>query len=827
MGQLSMFHILCKVTVKTIVGLCVTAVLLVAQPSQQERIVTRYDLSSTERERQVDFEHVRIAVRFEPINRRVLGTVTHVFVPLRNRVDSIVLDGIQMTIHRVTSGAQQLSFRVTDSTVIIYGRWHHPQRDSITLDYECTPARGLYFPGWDDSTGRKRKQIWTQGQAFDTRYWVPIYDYPNDKVISETIVTVDSSFTVLSNGTLRSKRVNSDGTVRWHYTMTKPHATYLIMLAVGKYGVLERRTKRGLPLRLLYYADHPEWAEPTYRYSVEMIEFLEELLGIPYPWESYAQVPVQDYIYGAMENTTATVFGDFFHGDKRLQLDRPYIGVNMHELTHQWFGDYITQRDERSIWLHESFATFYPKLFYRRFFGEDYHQWMRRGEQNAALGAASKDSYPILHHNAGTARIYSKGSAVLDMLMDVVGEEHFHRAVRLYLQRHAYSTVETRDFEKAFADALGINLGWFFDEWLYRGGEPSYSVTYAPVTDTRTGEQWIEFTVEQTHVCDALVGLFRMPITFEVYYEDGSVERVRAMVSDRVVRVRVPNPRGQQIAFALFDPGSVILKRVKFHKSTRELIEQSRRAPLMIDRYDALDAFIRDSTVSDSVKAAHLAERFAAERFVAIRALIARTFASSRSMHQLDDVRRTLIAALADSDAEVRRTVISTLRTIPEWLKAQCLSLLRDSSYQIVQLALERLASTYPDSVIEYVRQVERSSFSDECAGHRIRITCNRIRAEHGDTLARERLVDFASSSFEFTTRQNAIVALRTLNWCDTRLVRYLIDARYHFNQHLSSVARDALSYYAKQSHYRELIRGAVRQLGERWKHDQLEELIQ
>ncbi len=823
-----MFHILLrKVTVKAIVCLCATAVLLIAQPLQQERIVTRYDLSSTERERVVDFEHVRISVRFEPMQRRVLGTVTHVFVPLRSQVDSITLDGIQMTIHRVTSGARQLSFRVTDSTVIIYGRWYYPQRDSIILDYECTPVRGLYFPGWDDSTGRKRKQIWTQGQAFDTRHWVPIYDYPNDKVISETVITVDSSYTVLSNGTLHSKRVNPDGTVRWHFAMTKPHASYLIMLAVGKYGVLERQTKRGLPLRLLYYDDHPEWAVPTYRYSVEMVDFLEELLGVPYPWESYSQVPVQDYIYGAMENTTATVFGDFFHGDGRLQLDRPYIGVNMHELTHQWFGDYITQRDERSIWLHESFATFYPKLFYRRYFGEDYYQWMRRGEQNAALGAASKDSYPILHRNAGTARIYSKGSAVLDMLMDVVGEEHFHRAVRLYLQRHAYGTVETRDFEKAFADALGMNLEWFFDEWIYRGGEPTYRVSYAPVTDTWTGEQWIEFTVEQTHVCDALVGLFRMPITFEVHYEDGSVERVREVVSDRVERVRLPNPRGQRVAFALFDPGSVILKRVEFSKTTRELIEQCRRAPLMIDRYDALDALIRDSTVSDSVKAVLLAERFAAERFVAIRALIARTFASSRSMHHLDDVRRTLEAALADSDAEVRRTVISSLRTIPDWLKAPCLSLLRDSSYQIVQLALERLASTFPDSAIEYVRRVERFSRYDECAGHRIRITCDRIRAEHGDTLARERLLDFASPSFEFTTRQNAIAALRTLNWCDTRLVRYLIDARFHFNQHLSSIARDALRHYAKQSHYRELIRSAVGQVPERWKHVQLEELMQ
>ncbi|RMF32618.1 MAG: hypothetical protein D6747_08810 [Chlorobiota bacterium] len=816
-----------KVTVVALLGFCVCATLIFAQPHQSERIIARYELASTERERQVDFERIRIAVRFEPTKRRVSGTVTHIFVPLRTRVDSIVLDGVGMTIHRVQSGERELRYRVTDTTVTIYGSWRYPQRDSLTLDYECTPRRGLYFPGWDDPTGRKRKQIWTQGQPFDTRHWVPIYDYPNDKAITETIITFDSSYTVLSNGTLRSTQRNRDGTITWHYAMTKPHATYLIMLAIGKYGSIERRTKRGLPLKLLYYADHPEWAEPTYRYSTEMVDFLEELLGVPFPWESYSQVPVQDYIAGAMENTTATVFGDFFHGNARLQLDRPYVGVNMHELVHQWFGDYITQRDERSIWLHESFATFYPKLFYNRFFGEDYHQWMRRGEQNAALGVAANDNYPILHRAAGTARIYSKGSAVLDMLMDVVGHEQFHRAVRLYLQRHAYGTVETRDFEKAFADALGMNLGWFFDQWLYRGGEPAYRVRYSPVSDPATGQQWVEFTIEQMQATDALVGLFRMPITFEVHYEDGSVARVRQWVQDRVEHVRVPNPGGKAVAFALFDPGSVILKKIEFPKTTQELIEQARRAPLMIDRYDALEALLRDSTLSDSIKAATLVERFAAERFFAIRSLIARTLAREQLLHRFEAVRRTLRAALADSEAEVRRAVIASLATIPPWLDQECVQLLGDSSYQVAQIALEKLAASFPDRAMEYVSHLEQRSRGDECAGHRVRIACDRIRAEHGDTTALQRLVEYASPSYEFVTRQNAIAALRAIDWCDTTLARHLVEARFHFNQRLASAAQEAIGFFAKQSRYRTLFRERMTTLPERWMRDALQEALQ
>ncbi|MCX7929148.1 MAG: M1 family metallopeptidase [Chlorobi bacterium] len=795
---------------------------LIGQTAEPERIVARYQLPSTERERVVDFERIRIEVRFEPERTRVTGRVVHSFIPLRTRVDSIVLDGVRMSIRSIRSGSRELTYRTTDSTVVIYGSWRYPQRDSVAIEYECMPQRGLYFPGWDDSTGKKRKQIWTQGQPFDTRHWVPIYDYPNDKAITETVITFDTSYYVLSNGALRSRSVNGDGTATWHYAMTKPHATYLIMLAIGKYGVSERRTRSGLPLRLLYYADQPDWAEPTYRYSAEMVDFLDSLLGVTFPWESYAQVPVQDYIAGAMENTTATVFGDFFHGDSRAALDRSYVGVNMHELTHQWFGDFITQRDERSIWLHESFATFYPKLFFQRFFGDDHYQWMRRGEQNAALGAAQNNSLPILHRQSGTARIYSKGSAVLDMLMDVVGEEHFHRAITHYLRSHVYGTVETRDFENAFADAVGMNLSWFFDQWLYRGGEPSYRVHYAPVSDPQTGQQWIEFTVEQIQVHDALQLLFRMPIRFQVHYRDGSSEQVRVWIADRTEKVRVPNPRKQQVAFALFDPGSVILKRVDFPKSTAELIEQTRRAPLMIDRYDALEALIADSTLDDSLLARLLVERFSAERFYAIRSLAIRTLMRRQSLHRFADVRAVISGAFHDSDIEVRRAAVTALRTVPDWLRRDLEIALSDSSYQIAATVLERLSTAYPDRALGYVNRL------DGCAGahYRVRITCERIRAEHGDSTAYARLVDFASPRYEFITRDLAINALRTLNWCNPTLARYLLGARFHFNQRLATVAQDAIGFFARQSKYRSLFLQAASGLPHRWQREQLEQQL-
>ncbi|MFM8569471.1 MAG: M1 family metallopeptidase [Candidatus Kapaibacterium sp.] len=586
-------HLMKSFVLALLLGLCTIASL--AQ-TPIYRTSTMYDEPGSEgREHPVDFERLTLRVSFNARAGTVDGDVTQVFTPIRARVDSIVLDAVRMDFKEVTLGGTPVRYARTDTSIIIYpgNGLRVGVKDSLRIVYACTPRKGIYFIGWNDATNRTRKQIWTQGEDSDNRYWIPMYDYPNDKMITETVITFDAAYKVLSNGNLLGMTKNGDGTATWRYAMTKPHVTYLIMLAIGDYAVEERRTKRGIPVQLWYYPQYPERIAPTYQYSTEMIDFMEDLLGVPYPWDTYAQVPVQDFIFGAMENTTATIFGDFSLQDARGVLDRRYLNTNVHELTHQWFGDLITERNWKNIWLHESFATFYPKLFSRTFFGEDMYEWMRRGEQNQALAAGASDRLPIVHDASGTTRRYPKGSAVLDMLRYVIGDEDFDRTVAYYLKKHAYGVVHTDEFYVAFQDACGYTLDWFFREWLYHGGEPKYTVTTADLTDARTSERATYFTVEQTQHVDELTPLFTMPIVFEVHHKDGSVQRVRQVVSKQVETIRVPNPTKSDVAFTLFDPGSFILKAVDFPKSASELMEQAVKAEHMIERYDAVSR-VRD-----------------------------------------------------------------------------------------------------------------------------------------------------------------------------------------------------------------------------------------
>ncbi|MEK0440444.1 MAG: hypothetical protein RLZZ504_1360, partial [Bacteroidota bacterium] len=384
------------------------------------------DHGGHERNRNIDVTHMKVEVRFDVLKKTVFGKVTHTFVPLQTQIDTIFFDAPGIQIQSATLNGKPLKFRIISTGVVVYPELNSPiamawERNlppsgkqkgdgpasksnsirttkpshQIVFEYTANPNKGIYFSGFTASNGEPlnqprdekemiREQIWTQGQGIDNRHWIPMIDDRGDKFITETVVTHDSRHQVLSNGALKSKRINKDGTTTWHYAMEKPHAGYLLMLAIGEYAVQKTLSAAGTPLQFWYYPQHPEKLEPTARYSEAIIDFLSKETGIPYPWGSYSQVMVQDFLYGAMENTSATTFGDFFWVDQRGFLDRNYVTVNAHEATHQWFGDLITGKHDGEQWLQESFATYYPGLFLGSVYGQDELNWYFREQMRGA-----------------------------------------------------------------------------------------------------------------------------------------------------------------------------------------------------------------------------------------------------------------------------------------------------------------------------------------------------------------------------------------------------------------------------------------------------------
>lgn len=765
-----------------------------AQCEHSRRIFYQEDVQP--RNHPVDMLQMTLELEeFQPRKGKVSGQVTHRFRVLQESTDSLYLDRIGIDIESATLGGEPINFEAPEEAeglVLRFGKTLQVgETYEVSIAFHSQPRKGLYFTGWNAPPNTARRQIWTQGQGIDHRHWFPCYDDANDKLITETLIRFNENYEVLSNGELLEKRNNGDGTLTWHYRISKPHSVYLLMLAIGKYKIRELKSESGVPVNLYYYPDHEDRFEYIYKYSAEAIDFMEEHTRTPYPWSSYSQVPVQDFIYGAMENTTATIFGDFFCVDARGFLDRNYINVNVHELTHQWFGDMITHRSSKDIWLHESFATFYPKLFEREVYGPEHYAWKRRSEQNAALRAAEQNNYPIRSTLAGVSRWYPKGSAVLDMMLHVWGEQQYQRVIEYYLARHAYENVATVDLEHAFLDTLGVNPSWFFDQWIRAGGEPHYKVQWE---DLRAqGSRYTQVEVSQVHPRTDLIGFFRMPIDIAVYYKDGTADRKRVWVEHEHHSFRVENPVNKPVAFVVFDEGSWVIKQLTFQKPLNELLAQAQLAQEMIDRYDAVKA-LEEHPFEDKIEVFEtLMEE---ERFHAIPAEIVRQLVNEPH----ERARKIIRQALRDPRKEVREAAITNVERIPVDLRTDFEALLQDSSYNVVTKTLRKLYDSFPGRAESYLKVVA----DDYGVGNQVRVAWCEISTAEGDEKAFAELVTRCSNAHEFYTRRYAMQALMRVNRLNQEAVYALVEGYLSQNRRLGAVAKQALQHFYAQHAFRD-----------------------
>ena len=331
----------------------------------------------------------------------------------------------------------------------------------ITLEYEAYPNKALYF--------LKRKEdwnIWTQGQGKYTSNWLPSFDDVNEKVEFDISITFDKDYAVLSNGKLDSVK-KFDEYKTWHYNMQKPMSSYLVALAIGKYAKKTETSKSGIPLEYYYFPDDSLKVEPTYRYSKQMFDFLEEEIGVPYPWQNYKQVPIYDFLYAGMENTSLTMFSDAFMVDGIAFNDKNYVNVNAHELVHQWFGNLVTATSGAHHWLQEGFATYYALLAEQQVFGESYFYFkLYQNAQDLARQDQSGNGTSLLNPKSSSLTFYQRGAWVLHAMREFVGDVAFKKAVKAYLNKHQFSNVETKDFISEVERFSGKSLKKFVEAWI-------------------------------------------------------------------------------------------------------------------------------------------------------------------------------------------------------------------------------------------------------------------------------------------------------------------------------------------------------------------------
>jgi aminopeptidase N len=530
-----------------------------------------------------------------------------------------------------------------------------PNKLKIGEDISSSGDRGMYFINLDGKDKDKPKQIWTQGETECNSNWFPTINDTQEKMTQELNITVPNEFVSLSNGTLEFSSMNGDGTRTDSWRQEQPHSTYLTMLAVGNFTITKDKWR---DKEVSYYTE-PAFASTArlvFGNTPQMMEFFSVKLGVDYPWDKYSQIVVRDFVSGAMENTSATVFYEGLNMSEGEYIDQNQEDIISHELFHHWFGDLVTAESWANLPLNESFATYAEYLWNEFKYGREQADFKGFQDFSVYFGNKSKENVDVIRFDYADREhmfdeiSYQKGGRIIHMLRNTVGDAAFFKALNLYLTRYAYKSAEIHDLRLVFEEVTGTDMNWFFNQWFLSSGHPVLNIqnTFDPE------RKEVSVTIRQNQDLSK-TPLYRIPIAIDIYF-NGKVER-KEIVLDKQKQSFV-FPVATLPDLVNVDAEKYILAEKSEVKNLQQNVFQYEHAPLFMDRLEAVIMFLQKKEES-------LAKRMLIEAFKDKSWVIRNT--ALMVLEYLSNEERTSVygkikeLALKDDHSQVRASAVQIL----------------------------------------------------------------------------------------------------------------------------------------------------------------------
>lgn len=707
------------------------------------------------RSKDYDLQHSKIALKFDVEQKKVIGDVTHTLTILKDGTEKVWFDSAGLTIQSVTVNKKEAKFESKETKLIVplASAAKAGQKLEVEIKYEGKPTKGLYFILPDKNAPGRPIQVWTQGESEDTRYYLPTYDYPNDRLTTETIVTVPASWTTVANGKLVKVVDAGNGNKTWTWAESLPSSTYLITVVAGEFDEV-KESWRGIPVT--YYAPkgRGDRLKVNYGRTPQMLEFFSKQLGVGYPWEKYAQSMVDDFVAGGMENSSATTntSSSLTHEKLAPEYTTGEDPLIAHELGHQWFGDLVTCKDWGNIWLNEGFATFMERLWVEHYFPKDQSEYERWNEgrdwmENPGLYVKSIVRHDFDDSSEFDGNSYNKGGWVLYMLRHQIGEDAFYAGLKHYLEVNRGKNVVTADLTKAIEEATHINVDQFFSQWIYGAGAPKFDLSYS----YDDAKHQVTLKVKQTQKVEGKVGIFHIPTDVEITTASG-VKTYPITVSKAEEAFWFPADSAP--VMVLFDKGGQVLKSADFHKEKKEWLYQTKNATEFSDRADAVVELGKLKDDGDAIAA--LGDALNNDKAWGIRATAAETLGETKSPAAAKLLLETLNTT---KEPWVRNRIVSALGGFKD--NAEVLAKLNavakeDSSYRAQAAALQALGKLKAPNALETLNEAVKADSPDAF----LRNAALRSMGELGDDKAVPTLREWAAPGQRVDTRQAAISSL-------------------------------------------------------------------
>ncbi|MBL4586234.1 MAG: M1 family peptidase [Flavobacteriales bacterium] len=709
---------------------CKTQEKVTAEVSSEETVTETEESVPTEREvyreantRTFNLIHTSLDVKFDWQKQQLKGKAQLTLVPYFYATDQLVLDAKGFDLLSVglrkNGTINPLKYEYHEKQILITLDREYSKNDTflIWIDYIAKPeeleamgssaitdAKGLYFINPLGEDEDKPKQIWTQGETESSSCWFPTIDLPNENMTQDISITVNQQYVTLSNGLLIDSKINGDGTRTDHWKQTKPHAPYLAMMAVGDFAIVKDKWN-GIDVN--YYVEHAfePHAKAIFGETPAMLEFYSNVLDYPYTWEKYSQIVVRDFVSGAMENTTATLHGEFLQRTDRELLDGDNEEIIAHELFHHWFGDLVTCESWSNLPLNESFATYGEYLWLEHRHGRDaadrhgYSQLKQYMASTAQTGHLNLIRFAYDDkEDMFDAHSYAKGGRVLHMLRKTIGDSAFFQGLNLYLKQNEFKAVEIHQLRLAMEEITGMDLNWFFNQWFLDKGHPELEVAH------NWSEEAKEYTVtiKQTQDLKELP-IYRIPMDVDVYF-GGGVNRYR--IEQTEIEQTFSFDIAGKPSLVVVDAEKMLLGTIKEEFSTEEYLFMLKNAPLYLNRSEALEGLAQsdNAEVVDAILAS-LEDPFWGIRQKALSVLKNKTVADTSLLKN-----RLIWIAQKDKKSSVRAEALLMLADMFNSdvnVKSIIEATMKDRSYTVAGAALKAISAYNEDKALTLAKAIE------------------------------------------------------------------------------------------------------------------------
>jgi len=682
--------------------------------------------------KKVDLIHTKLAVSFNWEKAELYGKADIILRPYFYATNNLELNARGMDIHQVAlvenGNKKPLDFTYDSLLITIALDKNYTRNDTLTIfiDYTAKPDdlktggsnaissdKGLYFINPKGEEKNKMPQIWTQGETESNSVWFPTVDASNQKMTNEIAITVAEKYATLSNGILINSEINGNGTRTDFWEMDQPHAPYLVMMAIGEYKVVKDKWRN---IEVNYYVEEAfePYAKDIFGLTPEMIEFYSNILGVDYPWQKYHQVVVRDYVSGAMENTSAVIFGDFVYQTKREMIDGSSgEDVIAHELFHHWFGDLVTCESWSNLPLNESFATYSEFLWNEYKHGNDKAahglQQDLSGYLSQAKQTGPKDMIRFDYEDKEDmfdGHSYQKGGRILHMLRKYMGDEAFFASLKLYLDENKYTDVEMHQLRLACEKVTGEDLNWFFNQWFFAKGHPVLEINYEYNDSTKTQK----VIVEQKQNFEE-VPLYKLPFKIDIY-ANGKKE-TKEVVVDKVMNVFEFEASSKPDLVNVDADKMLLCEKTDNHKSTEEwafLYQPTANYGALkmnyLDKYEAISKLQKSKeeiAITTLIKA--LNDEYEGIRNYALGSI--KTVANAKPIETKEAL---LKLAKEDTNSKVRGNAIGALAKYfagEDGVEDVFLNGINEQSYFVIGKSLAAISTTNGKLAMKYAKTFE------------------------------------------------------------------------------------------------------------------------